>query len=150
MYRISMLRGVHYLEADIIDYRAPFNEERFRRKKLRECLSIRELYSIFFRNSYMLTSRKAFETFNKKLPMSEVCVSQDELKKVCLKYDKVVSGSDQVWNIACTDGDDSYFLPFLNDSSRKVSYAASIGYERLPEQLMHISQIRKEMNPPQI
>ena len=123
-------------EANVIDYRAPFNEKRFRRKKMRECLSVRELYSIIFRNSYMLSSREPFEAFNRKISMSEICNTQDELKKICSKYDKIISGSDQVWNIACTDGDDSYFLPFLNNSSQKTSYAASIGYERLPEQFV--------------
>ena len=123
-------------QTEVIDYRAAFNEKRFRRKKLRECLSIRELYSIFFRNSYKLNSRRTFEAFNKKIPMSEICTTQDELSKICSKYDKVVAGSDQVWNIACTDGDDSYFLPFLNDSQKKTSYAASIGFERIPEQFI--------------
>lgn len=121
-------------EAEIIDYRASFNEKRFRRKKLGEILSIRELYSIIFRNSYKLNSRKPFEAFNSNMPMSVVCTTQDELREVCSKYDRIVSGSDQVWNIACTSGDDSYFLPFLNDSQKKTSYAASIGYEKLPEQ----------------
>ncbi len=121
-------------EADIIDYRAPFNEKRFRRKKLSEILSIRELYSIIFRNSYKLNSRKPFESFNANIPMSEVCNTQDELREVCSKYDRIISGSDQVWNIACTSGDDSYFLPFLSNTQKKTSYAASIGYKKLPEQ----------------
>ena len=47
-----------------------------------------------------------------------------------------MSGGDEVWNIACTSGDDSYFLPFLNDSQKKTSYAASIGYQKLPEQFI--------------
>ena len=123
-------------EAEIIDYRAEFNEKRFQRKKLRDILHVRELYSVIFRNAYMTYSRKTFEGFCQKMQMSEVCTTQDELREACSKYDRIVSGSDQVWNIACTNGDDSYFLPFLNDSQKKTSYAASIGYEKLPEQFI--------------
>ena len=123
-------------EAEIIDYRAEFNEKRFQRKKLRDILHVRELYSVIFRNAYMTYSRKTFEGFCRKMQMSEVCTTQNELREVCSKYDRIVSGSDQVWNIACTSGDDSYFLPFLNDSQKKTSYAASIGYQKLPEQFI--------------
>lgn len=131
----TAMRGLG-AEADIIDYRAQFNEKRFQRKKLRDILHVRELYSVIFRNAYMTYSRKTFEGFCQKMQMSEVCTTQDGLREVCSKYDRIVSGSDQVWNIACTSGDDSYFLPFMNDSQKKTSYAASIGYQKLPEQFI--------------
>lgn len=45
-----------------------------------------------------------------------------------LKYDAYVVGSDQVWNINCTDDDLVYFLHF-NDNSSKYTYAASFGLD---------------------
>ena len=135
-YALQKTLGSMGAEAEIIDYRAEFNEKRFQRKKLRDILHVRELYSVIFRNAYMTYSRKTFEGFCRKMQMSEVCTTQDALREVCSKYDRIVSGSDQVWNIACTSGDDSYFLPFLNDSQKKTSYAASIGYQKLPEQFI--------------
>ena len=42
------------------------------------------------------------------------------------KFDKVIVGSDQVWNLELTDGDLNYFLPFIEPECR-VSYAASMG-----------------------
>ncbi|WP_441002132.1 polysaccharide pyruvyl transferase family protein [Pseudocolwellia agarivorans] len=44
------------------------------------------------------------------------------------KYDYVICGSDQIWNVNCTDFDDAYFLPFISSShSKKISYAPSLG-----------------------
>lgn len=43
-----------------------------------------------------------------------------------LKIDKVIVGSDQVWNFELTDYDMNYFLPFVKSECR-VSYSASAG-----------------------
>lgn len=42
-------------------------------------------------------------------------------------FDVIISGSDQVWNPRLTGGDMTYFLDFVPESVKKVSYAASIG-----------------------
>lgn len=41
-------------------------------------------------------------------------------------YDAVITGSDQVWNALLEDGDDAYFLPWVNNS-KKIAYAPSFG-----------------------
>ena len=120
-------------DVEIIDYRASFNEKRFARKKISECIKPRQLYYILFRNAYSFDSKEVFSKFTSHLKMSLPCSNQKELSKICKKYEKIVCGSDQVWNIACTEGDDSYFLPFINNIEKKTSYAASIGYEVLPD-----------------
>lgn len=43
------------------------------------------------------------------------------------QYEKIVVGSDQIWNLIITDNDLSFFLPFERKGLRKYSYAASIG-----------------------
>lgn len=47
-------------------------------------------------------------------------------------YARLVVGSDQVWNTACTGGD-LVFLPLGMPQERVYSYAASFGLPRLPE-----------------
>ncbi len=49
-----------------------------------------------------------------------------ELKGMEDKYDMLISGGDQVWNIRCTDADDAYFLCFANNI-KKVAYSPSLG-----------------------
>ena len=43
------------------------------------------------------------------------------------KYYEIITGSDQVWNMAVTGEDTVYALDFAKKNVRKVSYAASLG-----------------------
>lgn len=129
---------------EIIDYRAEFNERRFQKPKLKDLLNVRMIYLILFRNGYSISKRETFARFCKKIRCSGVCTKESELQNMCSLYDKIVCGSDQVWNIACTEGDESYFLPFLNEPEKKTSYAASFGYESIPDQ--YVSNYRDWLN----
>lgn len=68
-----------------------------------------------FRDKWLPTSAKTFHTF-------------DELNQADLPYSHAIVGSDQVWRPSYT-GNASlvYFLAFLNESVKKISYAASFG-----------------------
>lgn len=45
-------------------------------------------------------------------------------------FDIFITGSDQVWNYNITGNDNTYFLDFLSNTSKKYSYAASFGQEK--------------------
>lgn len=60
------------------------------------------------------------------------------LKDFAETLDIVVTGSDQVWNDKITHCDDTYYLDFA-PSTKRVSYAASIGSEEIP--LSSVSRI---------
>ena len=79
---------------------------------------------------------KAFENFiNKKLPVTEEFRTAEELKKANLKYDALITGSDQVWNTKMLrGGNPAYFLDFGNEDALRISYAASIGTDIIPPQ----------------
>lgn len=49
----------------------------------------------------------------------------------CENYDVVVVGSDQVWNPNINEQDSAYWLSFVPDFVRKVSYAPSFGMAQL-------------------
>ena len=44
-------------------------------------------------------------------------------------YDGFITGSDQVWNLSLNGYDDTYYLSFVEKNKKKISYAASIGYD---------------------
>ena len=44
------------------------------------------------------------------------------------EYDRIIAGSDQIWNLEITGGDYSYFLTGI-DPAKKATYAASLGTE---------------------
>lgn len=121
------------LDTEVIDYRSIFNEKRFQKKSLKELCKPRNIYGIIFNNSYKTYKREKYDIFNSRMKYSNKCSNVDELKKECKKYNNVITGSDQVWNLACTENDDAYFLPFISDEQKKISYAASLGYSKIPE-----------------
>lgn len=76
---------------------------------------LRKRYSSFedFSNKYFNLSKKKYKTF-------------EELRETNGKYEVLVCGSDQIWNLNAHDFEEAYFLGF-NNIAKKVSYAPSIG-----------------------
>lgn len=71
---------------------------------------------------------RLFEQFRKQyLHLSERCSDLKGFMKVARRYDKVIVGSDQVWNYNITKADPVYFFDAVPDQVKKYSYAASIG-----------------------
>lgn len=77
---------------------------------------------------YVYSNRKKrFLVFEKDYcDFSKTCV-QDNVSEVLNQYDRIVVGSDQVWNPDISGDDMTYFLDCLSDDKKKYSYAASIG-----------------------
>ena len=50
-------------------------------------------------------------------------------------YDVYITGSDQLWNPRHCNGDPAFMLHFAPDNALKISYAASIGTNSIPEDL---------------
>lgn len=62
-------------------------------------------------------------------------------KYICIKeldsnINRIIVGSDQVWNTEINGGDLYYFLDFYQ--GKKYAYAASFGYEKVPEQYVEV------------
>jgi len=56
-----------------------------------------------------------------------------QLKDNTGDYDAYITGSDQVWNTTCPDGDEAYYLNFVSDKL-KIAYAPSFGATCLLEE----------------
>ncbi len=52
--------------------------------------------------------------------------TSDELKEHLPKYDMLIAGGDQVWNVNCDDFSTAYFLDF-DDDTYKISFSPSLG-----------------------
>jgi len=126
---VSKLKQLGH-DAEVIDYRPAFNENRFKPTPISTYLKPREFYHLLFSNSYQRFSPDTFRNFVKKYIPTSTCVANDksELLQIVYNYDAVVAGSDQVWNLSCTADDESYFFPFPKRYGQlKVAYAPSIG-----------------------
>ena len=70
--------------------------------------------------------RNEFKEFTDAyLNLTKECSSKEKIDVE--DFEAIISGSDQVWNPYLTGGDMTYFLDFVPDNIKKVSYAASIG-----------------------
>ena len=83
---------------------------------------------------YMERRRKntAFDRFMDKELHRSRKVKKEDLPQLEDEYDKFITGSDQVWNYLLTGADGAYFLDFVGDSKKKISYAASFGIGEIP------------------
>ena len=61
--------------------------------------------------------------------------SPEELERLCPVYDVYITGSDQLWSPRYCKGDPAFMLHFAPESAKKISYAASIGTDAIPENL---------------
>lgn len=79
---------------------------------------------------------RKYEKFFKKYynEYSNVPCKRDDLKTAEDSYDAFVVGSDQVWNFKSYNVDTTYFLDFVENSRKKISYAASLGSAGIPEE----------------
>lgn len=66
----------------------------------------------------------SYDSFVNKVPHSETVYTVSDVRNCNNEYDAFVVGSDQVWNPPHKNS--VYLLNFLPDSSKKISYAASI------------------------
>ena len=58
--------------------------------------------------------------------------SSAQAKELNSIYDLFIAGSDQIWNLSNTGGDGAYLLDFVEDPTKKASYASSFGMNRVP------------------
>ncbi len=74
----------------------------------------------------LIIERDAYNKFRREmLGISGKEYFAKDLSKISSKYDIVVAGSDQVWNVCMSDFDEAFFCGWTN--SKKVAYAPSLG-----------------------
>lgn len=71
--------------------------------------------------------QKDFTDFsNQYMNLTKPVLQYKDLEKMNGRFDIVISGGDQIWNVICRDADQAYFLSFVKDAI-KVSYSPSLG-----------------------
>lgn len=71
---------------------------------------------------------------HKYLRQGKLVTDTASLATLSAKYDTIVCGSDQIWAPNCYNP--VYFAAFAGEGTRKVSYAASIGLNEIPADLV--------------
>ncbi len=122
-------------DTEIIDYRP---------------LKVRQyefLWTIVRRDFKRVSKLRKFNSFRRnhlKLS-SRIFRKNSDLVKHCHNYDAYITGSDQVWNVAFTQRAEgkvtlSYYLNFVKDSKKRISYATSFGTDKLPQDVIECAK----------
>lgn len=98
------------------------------------------------KNAYYFIKARGFNNFRKnKLVLSQKKYNRNNISEANNIYTSIITGSDQVWNLSCSNNDYNYFIKFGNDKIRKIAYAASVGnYIYSQEELRKIKQELKK------
>lgn len=83
-----------------------------------------------------LKKKKAFDLFHQKyIPTdAKLYTNNQELKADLPEGDVFICGSDQIWNSFFENGKDpAFYLNFVPDNKKKISYAASFAIDELEE-----------------
>ena len=140
-YALSRTLANHGHDAEIINLRT---DAQIKAYPVIEKKGIHRFYQLLH---YPLLRRRynEYEQFiNNILPTGkEKFASTQELSKNTFDYEAYICGSDQIWNPACPDFEDAYFLSFLrdDDSALRIAYAPSLGKSSFSEN--ELSIIRK-------
>lgn len=121
-------------DPEVINYISPKLKNDY--KIIRRNDGLRNLLASIFCAKAFCERKRRFKVFEKKyLNLTNELYSKRDLSRICNKYDYLITGSDQVWNYTITNTDFTYMLDFVEDSNKKISYAASFGVAQIPDKL---------------
>lgn len=116
-------------------YNAYFHEEK--EKSLKQTIK-----KMIFLKAFQ-KKKDGFKKFRREyLTNGAPWITKDDLHELNNIYDLFIVGSDQVWNLSCSGESDVYFLSFVEDESKKTSFAASFGSSTPFLDNKHIDYIR--------
>lgn len=127
VYALQKTLSKQNIESDVIDYRPSYLQNKYNVTPLDIIKHPRKvLYSVIHYNYKKRQHSKFVGFMDKYLKLSPKTMKVIN-KNIENQYKYFITGSDQVWNPNITGEDKSYFLNFIDDDSKKISYAASIG-----------------------
>ena len=134
-------------EVKIINYENKAIVDTYKLFKINKKNIVTILKSLLGDFIYYFNDKKRFVNFNnfieKNLNLTELYLTEKQLKDNSPKLDIYITGSDQVWNYDIARNVDAYTLNFGQKDIKRISYAASIGEDKFEEQ--HIEQYKRNI-----
>ncbi len=122
------------VDTEVINYISPKLKNDY--KIIRRNDGLKNLLASIFCAKAFYERKRRFKVFEKKyFNLTDELYSKGDLSRICNEYDYLITGSDQVWNYTITNTDSTYMLDFVEDSNKKISYAASFGVAQIPDKL---------------
>ena len=130
-------------ECKIINYRNKVIERPYKILKL-QFKNVKAFIKSLIRSIiFLIPNTQRAHNFNKfiknKFDLTEPYYTEKSLKLNPPKCDIYIAGSDQIWNTDIANGlEDAYTLNFGGESIKRISYAASIGNDKIEEKYKEI------------
>lgn len=129
-YALQKYLKDHGCEVEIIDYTPQYIRKSYNKSILKRIIrpilrhhdfkKSNQVFGNFLNEDVSLTKRRYY--------------TYEELKENLPDVDAYITGSDQIWNCNIENGkDDAFFLKFVPENKRKISYAASISMDEIPQ-----------------
>lgn len=97
---------------------------------------LKDLYIMLFRPGLYNNRKLLYRFIDQNFSLGKLYYSYNDLCKEADKiYDVGICGSDQIWSNNTGTINPFYYLDFL-DESKRISYASSIGRNRIPDNLV--------------
>lgn len=120
-------------DTEVLDYRSDFIERHYEPDKISNYFTIKKMAILILLNGCSKVKRSQFDSFvNNNIKISDTIYSDKNIMDSEMVYDLFFVGSDQVWNYKTTGFDKRYYLDFVKNNNKKMSYAASIGLNQIP------------------
>lgn len=147
-YALQKIINSFNIDCEIIDYKCDAITDRYKITPFYKCKNIKKSIKALLTNKSNRILKEKFKYFNEKYqrvsPKTYYLKNIHETNKI---YDKFIVGSDQVWNLDLCGKDTTYMLDFVNNNYKKNSYAASFGYQKVPDDYKHVTiELLKKFN----
>lgn len=122
---------------EIINYDSPSKRINYKLLKFGKNFGFKESLKSVINFPISSKKKKISDSFRKEFLhiKSEPLVTFEDLRDFSNRFEKIIVGSDQVWNYKNTKFDKRFFLDFVEDDKKKISYAASFGVHTIPDEL---------------
>lgn len=108
-------------EAQIVDYRNPTMEAMYFYPSFSQRKNPKDKAKFLIQGKSELKRREKFENYRKKyLNLSDAPLDEKELTHLTETFDKLVVGSDQVWNYGAHDFDKNFFFTVCQGPKQKI------------------------------
>ncbi len=116
-------------QAELIDYYCPEIEDGYKpSNRIRGNNPLKTVVKKMLFSKRVSRTYENFRLFRKEnLSVSAKHYTSSNRNEIANDYDVVISGSDQVFDLKITGNDTTYFCDFIDNKSKKYTYAASAG-----------------------